>query len=87
MENTDGVTADTALLREILQERYVSFYGQHIGWDDERRNRTDPAGIKLTPNTGTQLPWRFIYPQSELNSNANAPKPVPATFEVPAIYK
>lgn len=87
IENVDGVTADNALLREILQERYVSFYGQHIGWNDERRNRNDPYGIKLTPNTGSQLPWRFIYPQSELNANANAPKPVPATFEVPAIYK
>lgn len=87
IENTDGITADNALLREILQERYVSFYGQHIGWNDERRTRAEPYGIKLTPNNGTLLPWRFIYPQNELNSNANAPKPVPATFEVPAIYK
>ncbi|GAB4040303.1 SusD/RagB family nutrient-binding outer membrane lipoprotein [Spirosoma jeollabukense] len=87
IENADGITADNALLREILQERYVSFYGQHIGWDDERRTRAEPYGIKLTPNNGTQLPWRFIYPQNELNSNPNAPKPVPATFEAPAIYK
>ncbi|QDK77901.1 SusD/RagB family nutrient-binding outer membrane lipoprotein [Spirosoma sp. KCTC 42546] len=82
-----GITADNALLREILEERYVSFYGQHVGWDDERRTRAEAYGIKLTPNNGTQLPWRFIYPQNELNSNANAPKPVPATFEAPAIYK
>ncbi|MVM33033.1 SusD/RagB family nutrient-binding outer membrane lipoprotein [Spirosoma sp. HMF4905] len=87
IENADGITADNALLREILEERYVSFYGQHIGWDDERRTRAEAYGIKLTPNNGTQLPWRFIYPQNELNSNANAPKPVPATFEAPAIYK
>lgn len=87
IENADGITADNALLREILQERYVSFYGQHLGWNDERRTRTEAYGIKLTPNNGTQLPWRFIYPQSELNSNANAPKPVPATFEALPIYK
>ncbi len=87
IENADGITADNALLREILEERYVSFYGQHLGWDDERRTRTEAYGIKLTPNNGTMLPWRFIYPQSELNSNASAPKPVPATFEAPAIYK
>ncbi|GAB3895748.1 SusD/RagB family nutrient-binding outer membrane lipoprotein [Spirosoma agri] len=87
IENTDGITADNALLREILEERYVSFYGQHLGWNDERRTRAEAYGIKLTPNNGTQLPWRFIYPQNELNSNPNAPKPVPATFEAPAIYR
>ncbi|WP_332368546.1 hypothetical protein [Spirosoma telluris] len=87
IENADGITDDNALLREILQERYVSFYGQHLGWNDERRTRTEAYGIKLTPNNGTQLPWRFIYPQNELNSNPNAPKPVPATFEALAIYK
>ena len=41
IENADGITADNALLREILQERYVSFYGQHIGWNDERRTRAE----------------------------------------------
>ena len=87
IENADGITADNALLREILQERYVSFYGQHLGWNDERRTRNEAVGIKLTPNNGTQLPWRFIYPQNELNSNSSAPNPVPATFEPPAIYK
>lgn len=87
IENADGLTADNALLREILQERYVSFYGQHIGWDDERRTRSEAVGIKLTPNTGSQLPWRFIYSQNELNSNASAPKPFPVTFDTPTIYK
>ncbi|WP_080059808.1 SusD/RagB family nutrient-binding outer membrane lipoprotein [Spirosoma aerolatum] len=87
IENADGISADNALLREILQERYVSFYGQHIGWNDERRTRAEAYGIKLTPNSGTQLPWRFIYPQNEINSNPSTPKPVPATFEALAIYK
>jgi hypothetical protein len=87
IENADGITADNALLREILQERYVSFYGQHLGWNDERRTRTEAYGIKLTPNAGTLLPWRFIYPQNEINSNPSTPKPVPPTFDAPAIYK
>lgn len=86
IENKDGITADNALLREILQERYVSFYGQHVGWNDERRTRAEPYGIKLTPNNGTDLPWRFIYSQNELNSNPNSPKPVPGTFTTMAIY-
>ena len=87
IENADGISADDALLREILQERYISFYGQHIGWNDERRNRNDPYGIKLTPNSGTRLPSRFIYSQNELNSNASAPKAFPTTFDVMSIYQ
>lgn len=87
IENPDGITASNALLREILQERYVSFYGQHLGWNDERRTRSEAVGIKLSPNNGTQLPWRFIYPQNEINSNPSTPKPVPATFEALPIYK
>lgn len=87
IENPDGITADNALLREILQERYVSFYGQHIGWNDERRTRPETVGIKLTPNTGAQLPWRFIYPQNEINSNPSTPSPVPVTFDPLPIYK
>ncbi|WP_421826639.1 SusD/RagB family nutrient-binding outer membrane lipoprotein [Larkinella sp.] len=87
LENKDGISADNALLREILQERYVSFYGQHIGWNDERRTRNEAYGIKLTPNNGTQLPGRFIYSQNELNSNPNSPNPVPGTFDALSIYK
>lgn len=87
MENADGIAADAALLREILEERYVTFYGQHIGWDDERRTRSEAVGIKLTPNNGTQLPGRFIYSQNELNSNTSAPTTVPGLFELTPIYK
>ena len=87
IENKDGITASNALLREILEERYVTFYGQHLGWDDERRTRTEGLGVKLKPNNGTQLPWRFIYSQNELNSNPNSPRSAPSLFDPIAIYK
>ena len=87
MENKDGISAADALLREILEERYVTFYGQHMGWNDERRTRSEAVGIKLTPNNGTQLPWRFIYSQNELNSNTNSPSPAPGLFDSIPIYK
>ncbi len=45
MENIDKIAKNDALLREILEERYVTFYCQTIGWNDERRNRTSPVGI------------------------------------------
>jgi hypothetical protein len=87
MENADGISKDDALLREILEERYVSFYCQTVGWNDERRNRGSMAGVKLTPNAGTQLPWRFIYSQNEINGNPLAPNPVPGVFTMMPIYQ
>lgn len=87
MENTDGIAQNDALMREILEERYVAFYCQTIGWNDERRNRTSPTGIKLTPNAGDKLPMRFIYSQNEINGNPLSPKPVPGVFDAMAIYK
>lgn len=86
IENKDGITPENALLREILEERYVTFYGQHLGWDDERRTRKEAYGIKLKPNNGTQLPWRFIYSQNELNSNKSSPSPAPGLFDPIFIY-
>jgi hypothetical protein len=86
MENKDAITPENALLREILEERYITFYGQHLGWDDERRTRKEAYGIKLKPNNGTQLPWRFIYSQNEINSNKNSPSPVPGLFDSLSIY-
>ncbi|MCU0354957.1 MAG: SusD/RagB family nutrient-binding outer membrane lipoprotein, partial [Cytophagales bacterium] len=87
MENADGsLTKEEALLREILEERYVTFYCQTVAWNDERRTRQEKFGVKLTPNIGNQLPWRFIYAQNELNGNALAPRPDPGVFQVIPIY-
>ncbi len=87
IENKDGIAADKALLREILEERYVTFYGQHMGWNDERRTRAEGLGVKLKPNNGSQLPGRFIYSQNELNSNPNSPRSAPSLFESVTIFK
>lgn len=87
IENADKIAKNDALLREILEERYVTFYCQTIGWNDERRNRTSAVGIKLIPNAGMRLPSRFIYSQNEINGNPLAPKPVPGVFDAMAIYK
>ncbi|MER0440446.1 SusD/RagB family nutrient-binding outer membrane lipoprotein [Emticicia sp. W12TSBA100-4] len=87
MENKDNIAKNDALLREILEERYVTFYCQTIGWNDERRNRNSAVGVKITPSTGTRLPWRFIYSQNEINGNPLAPKPVPGVFDTMTIYK
>ncbi len=37
IENSDNVTANAALLREILEERYITLTGQLEGFNDVRR--------------------------------------------------
>ena len=85
--NKDGISADQALLREILQERYLTFFGQVLGFNDLRRTRNEAVGVKLTPSTGSQLPERLLYSESEINSNTSAPRPVPGIFEATAVNK
>jgi len=78
MENGDSVSKDKALLREIIEERYVSGFGSFMPFDDHRRLRgageTDliPA-FPLNPG-GSQHVERLPYALSELLSNQNAPE-------------
>ena len=69
------------MLFRSLEERYVTFFGQIEGFNDVRRTRKEEVGIKLQPNTGSLLPERFLYPQSEIDSNPNTPSPLPGFFE------
>lgn len=79
MENF-GLSKNTALLREIVEERYVTFIGQLEQFSDVRRTKNE---IGLVPVTGSSLPQRFFYPQSEINTNANTPKLIPADLFKP----
>lgn len=78
--NKSGLTADQALLKEILMERYITFNGQILGFNDLRRTRNETAGVKLTPSAGSVLPERMVYSEAEVNSNTSAPNPVPGVF-------
>lgn len=83
--NKTGLTADQALLKEILMERYITFNGQIIGFNDLRRTRSEAVGVKLTPSAGATLPERMIYSEAEVNSNTSAPNPVPGVFVKTAV--
>ncbi len=86
MENTDGISSDDALLREILEERYVTFFGQIEGFNDTRRTIGESTvRVPVTPNTGSNLPQRFLYPTSEIDRNPNVPNPVPGFFAPTAV--
>lgn len=82
IENMDGISTNDALLREILEERYVTLFGQIEGFNDMRRTEDETiVRVRVTPNTGNQLPQRFLYPQSEIDRNSNMPKPIPGFFD------
>ena len=75
MENPDGISSETALLREIIQERYVSGFGTYMPFNDHRRLRGDGETDLIPPfplNTtaATDHVERIPYAQDELSSNS-----------------
>lgn len=88
IENTDGLTTAQALLREILEERYVTLFGQIEPFNDTRRTLSETdVRVDVIPNTGDALPQRFLYPQTEIDRNGNLPSPIPGLFEPTAINR
>jgi len=76
MENSDGVSAETALLREIIEERYVSGFGTYMPFNDHRRLRGDSETDLIVPfplntNAASAHVERIPYAQDELTSNSN----------------
>ncbi len=74
IENPDGIDDTRALLREIIEERYVSGFGTHMPYNDVRRLRVSDSDLivpfPLNPG-GTQQPQRMPYAEIEINSNDN----------------
>jgi len=75
MENSDGVSSETALLREIIEERYVSGFGTYMPFNDHRRLRGDSETDLIVPFPlnpgGSAHVERIPYAQDELTSNSN----------------
>jgi hypothetical protein len=71
IQNSAGsYTRNQALLREILEEKYITLIGQIEQFNDVRRTKNI---LGITPISGASLPQRLLYPQSEINSNPNTP--------------
>ncbi len=82
IENADGISTDDALLREIMEERYITLFGQVEVFSDTRRTEGEATiRVPVVPNVGATLPQRFLYPQSEIDRNTSTPNPVPGFFE------
>ena len=77
IENTDGLDPMRALLREIVEERYVSGFMSFMPFDDARRLRKSDGDIAvpipLNVASASQQPERFPYSVDEVNTNSNAP--------------
>ncbi|MDH5599161.1 MAG: SusD/RagB family nutrient-binding outer membrane lipoprotein [Cyclobacteriaceae bacterium] len=92
IENVDGsLTPERALLREIIEERYVSGFGTYMPFNDARRLRKSDSdvavAIPFNNGTATQHPERLPYSDDELNSNSNAPAQDPGIFTVTEVNK
>ena len=76
IENADSsLSREDALLREIIEERYVTFFAHILSFNDIRRAEKDPASLQVPVpfNVGSQRPQRFLYPFDEVNTNSNTP--------------
>ncbi|MDX2068227.1 MAG: SusD/RagB family nutrient-binding outer membrane lipoprotein [Haliscomenobacter sp.] len=77
IENANNIDQTKALLREIIEERYVSGFTQLMPFDDLRRLSAKERDIAVLPpfnsSTATKYPQRFIVAQTELSANPNAP--------------
>jgi hypothetical protein len=64
------VNPATVTLNQVMIQKYIALFADPEVFNDWRR-----TGIpSLTPNLGSFVPRRFLYPQSELDLNTNAPK-------------
>jgi len=68
IDNNGTDTQDQALLREILEERYITLLGQIEGWNDMRRTGNF---LKIPLAAGkADFPRRLLYSQGEVTTNS-----------------
>jgi len=84
MENADNIATDRAVLREIIEERYVTGFSTYMPFNDARRLRASDSDVivpfPLNNSTTTVNPQRLLYAQEEINNNGNIPSPIPDLF-------
>lgn len=73
-----GPYSDITLLQHVFNWAYLGFIGQSEGFNFLRRIDYDVQ--EMEPITGTQFPQRFLYPQTERNTNPNVPQPAPGLY-------
>lgn len=89
IENADGIDATRALLREIVEERYISGFGMYMPFNDARRLRKSDTDIavpfEMVDGPSPPFAERMPYSDDELNANSNAPAEDPGIFTKTAV--
>lgn len=78
-----------ALLYEIVSQRYITFLMQYEAFNDYRRlSKALPVvELPIPLSVGNKKPQRFIYPETQQNTNPNTPKPAPDQFTKTAVFQ
>lgn len=89
IENADGIDPLRALIREVVEERYVSGFLTWMPFDDHRRLRKSDTDVVVPfpvndPSAQGHVE-RLPYPSNELNANSNAPDADPGIFTKTAV--
>lgn len=81
-------SSQLALLYEIVSQRYIVFLMQYESFNDYRRlSKAQPiVELPIPLSVGNQKPQRLIYPETEINTNINTPKPAPNQFVKTAVF-
>lgn len=91
MENPDGIAAERALLREIIEERYIAGFLTWTPFDDHRRLRASDSDLvvpfPLNDGSTSVHVGRLPYASDELNANSNAPGADPGIFTATEVNK
>ena len=86
---TNLATTQTAILSEIISQRYIILLMQYEAFNDYRRlaSALPVVQLPIPLTTGSSKPQRFIYPQQEINTNPNVPQPTPNQFAKVGIFQ
>jgi hypothetical protein len=76
--DTASASGSADLLKEIIEEKYITLVGELQPFHDIRRTNNM---LNVPPKTGTAIPQRFIYPQVEIDANPSTPSPLPGLFD------
>ena len=81
---TTSTSGSQELLKEIIEEKYISLIGELQPFHDIRRTNNI---LNIPAKVGSMIPQRFIYPQVEIDTNPNVPSPLPTLFDQTPINK
>ena len=83
----DSVATGTDLHLQILEEKYITLMGELVTFHDLRRTR-NAIGVpnKQGAVGASNFPQRYLYPQSELDTNPNIPATLPDFFDPTTLF-